>query len=249
MQSVKSQINDFLDKCREVRSCKFIVAPTKIKDLLKSIVNSQELYELFNTVSAGFDYLAAKKRCLVTISDGISQKSYLALPETVGDRLAFIFCLLVEFDRDSINFNWFLQTYFSDDGSYFSGYLAFCDAVIGSLEQIIKEVFGKELQEDALPERIAASSEVSAELPAVLSAISLLIAQEKQFVFESGVSNEEKEVGYKMLDEIVNAVKSGNTELLNALALGYNYFVLYNKIISDGLQSLFEAIQQYESLI
>lgn len=249
MQSVKSQINDFLEKCREVRNCKFIVAPTKIKDLLKSIVNSQELYELFNTVSADFDYLSAKKRCLVTISDGISQKSYLALPETVGDRLAFIFCLLVEFDRDSINFNWFLQTYFSDDGSYFSGYQAFCEAVIGSLEQIVKEVFAKELQEEALPEQTVVAPEVNGALPAVLSAISLLIAQEKQFIFESGISNEEKEVGYKMLDEIANSVKSGNSELLNALALGYNYFVLYNNIISDGLQSLFEEIQRFESLI
>ena len=146
-ETVKAQITDFLNKCEEVKNCKFIMATTKIKDLLKSIVNSVELYELFNTVASNFDYIAAKQKCFVE-ADGVYGNSRVVLPDTVGDRLAFIFCLLVEFDRDEINFNLFLQKYYPKDGSYYASYHLFCDEVIGSLQALVCDIFSRELQED-----------------------------------------------------------------------------------------------------
>lgn len=144
MENTKAQLEDFLRKCEEVKNCKFIMATTKIKDLLKSIVNSAELYELFNTVAANFDYVAAKQKCFKE-SDNVYGQSKVVLPDTVGDRLAFIFCLLVEFDRNDINFNAFLQKYYPKDGSYYASYHLFCDEVIGSLEAIICDIFRDEL--------------------------------------------------------------------------------------------------------
>ena len=145
-ESKRAQILDFLDKCEEVKNCKFIMATTKIKDLLKSIVNSAELYELFNTVAANFDYIAAKQKCLVE-GDGVYGHSRVVLPGTVGDRLAFIFCLLVEFDRDEINFNLFLQKYYPKDSSYYASYHLFCDEVIGSLQMLVCDIYTDVLQE------------------------------------------------------------------------------------------------------
>jgi hypothetical protein len=172
----------------------------------------------------------------------------------VGDRLAFIFCLLVEFDRDTINFNWFLQKYFAEDGSYYISYHAFCDTVIGSLEQMIREIFAKELSESQpLPQTTEGEeqkpTEQSGQLSSLLSTIELLIAQEKQYILESAIPDDDKETGYKMLTEIFNAVKSGNVNLINALVCGYNYYVLYNNSISGSIQSLFETIQQYEEAL
>ena len=141
METTITQIKDFLSKCEEVKNCKFIMATTRIKDLLKSIVNSAELYELFNTVAANFDYTAAKQKCLV--DDPAFGHSKVLLPDTIGDRLAFIFCLLVEFDRNDINFNAFLQKYYPKDGSYYASYHLFCDEVIGSLESIICDEIGR----------------------------------------------------------------------------------------------------------
>jgi hypothetical protein len=226
------------------------MATTKIKDLLKAIVNSPELYELFNTVTAKFDYLEAKRKCLVDASDGISNASYVILPETVGDRLAFIFCLLVEFDRDSINFNWFLQHYFAEDGSYYASYHSFCDTVIVSLEQLIKEIFQQELEEGESVQPVApqesAQPAPNANLASYLSQINLLVAQEKQFILESAIPDEDKQPAYNMLTEITNAVKDGNVNLINALVCGYNYYILYNNSISQSIQPLFETIRLYE---
>lgn len=149
VDTVKNQITDFLNKCEEIKNCKFIMATTKFKDLLKSIVNSAELYELFNTVASNFDYIAAKRECFVE-GDAYG-RCRVILPDTVGDRLAFIFCLLVEFDRNDINFNAFLQKYYPKDGSYYASYHLFCDEVIDSLQAIICDIFSKELAEEEQP--------------------------------------------------------------------------------------------------
>ena len=117
VETTKTQLMDFLDKCEEVKSCKFIMATTKIKDLLKSIVNSAELYELFQTVATNFDYNEAKRKCFIE-AQGAYGESRVALPDTMGERLEFIFCLLVEYDSKANNFNSFFQKYYPKYGSY-----------------------------------------------------------------------------------------------------------------------------------
>lgn len=245
MNEAKSQISDFIDKCEELKTCKFIVAPTKIKDLLKSIVNSRELYELFNTVSSNFDYAAAKERCFVDAREGSFGKSYLVLPDTVGDRLAFIFCLLVEFDRDTINFNAFLQKYYAVDGSYFSSYHAFCDEVIDSFEKIICDAFSKELsQEEELSEQVLRalpSSDVSSQI----SAIETFIGCEKSALLSSSLSEDDKDAGTLILAELAKAVRSGNIDEINALVCGYNYFALYAGMAGENMSQLFEVVGEY----
>ncbi|MGN0817852.1 MAG: hypothetical protein ACI4L9_02680 [Candidatus Coproplasma sp.] len=255
MEDVRAEVSDFLNKCEELKSCKFIMATTKIKDLLKSIVNSRALYELFTSASTGFDYPAAKSACLVEVSDGISNRGVVMLPESVTDRIAFIFCLLVEFDRDTINFNWFLQKYFADDGSFYGSYFSFCEYIINSLEQAIRGIFKKELESfSQQPQADTVIDEPSqilpdGKIPQLLSTISLLIAQEKQFILESAVPDDDKEAGYRMLSEILTALKNQNVDTANALVCGYNYYILYNNCISDGVQTLFEKIEEYESAL
>lgn len=244
---VAQEVNNLLDKCEEMRKCKFIVAPTKIKDMLKCIVNSAELHHLFATVTKDFDYLAAKNNYFITTNDGIVSRSYIVLPETMGDRLAFIFCLFVEFDRDSINFNNFLRKYFYEDGSYFASYQAFCDLILGSLEQIIEDIYANELSaaQKAVDEAEAAETVPYSEKARALSAISLSIAHEKKYVFESSLSSDDKEAGLNMLTELEKAVKDGKGKLIEALMCGYKYYIISNGIVSGGIQSLFDLIKDY----
>lgn len=242
MSSTKEQVLTFLDKCEELKKCKFIMATTKIKDILKCIVNSPDLYRLFDTVTKDFDYLQEKSKCLVTLNDGYVNKSYVILPRTIGQRLAFIFCLLVEFDRNTLNFNDFLQKYFVEDGSYFASYRAFCKTIIGSLEDLIRQVFNEAL-ENIAEEASSVPNPVKSDL---ISEISLSIASEKQYIMHSSIPREEKEGGYRILTELLNAVKVGDEQLIDALICGYNYYVMYNKCVSDGVASLIESLAEYE---
>lgn len=250
MEDIKPQINDFLKKCSELKNCKFIMAPTKIKDLLKSIVNSRALYELFTSVSAEFDYPLAKSRCLINLTDGFEERGVVVLPQSTRDKLAFIFCLLVEIDRDSINFNWFLQKYFSDDdGSFYGSYFSFCENIITPFERIIGGMFASYLKEQSDTARElapAAQPQAGAQgLSQMLSTISLMIAQEKQYILESSIPFEEKQSGYRMLTEIFNALKERRFDVAEALVGGYNYYILYHKSFSANVRTLFESIEKY----
>ena len=268
METVKTQLTDFLNKCEEVKNCKFIMATTKIKDLLKSIVNSAELYELFNTVAANFDYIAAKQKCFKE-ADGAYGQSKVVLPDTVGDRLAFIFCLLVEFDRNDINFNVFLQKYYPKDGSYYASYHLFCDEVIGSLGMIICDIYARELAEPEERTAIAQGTqeqlpppapEISAAftapapepLPALnpaaaslLNTVCMLIDSEKASVENSELPEEDKDNALSILDSLMLAVRAGDAPLIKSLTGGYNYFAMCNVFVSDSLAVMFEAISGY----
>lgn len=238
METVKAQIADFLNKCEELKRCKFIVATTKIKDLLKSIVNSAELYELFNTVATGFDYPAVKQRCFVE-----GNRCKVVLPDTVGERLAFIFCLLVEFDRNEINFNAFLQKYYPKDGSFYSSYHLFCDEVIGELENIVCDVFARELECDKRSSQLEQSTQQFALTEGSEGRETIiLINAERDNVISSPMLDEDKEAAISILDSLELAVKNGDVALIRSLTYGYNYLVLATTFVSDTLERLMLAL-------
>ena len=242
MNKTKEQVVSFLDKCEEMKSCKFIMATTKIKDLLKCIVNCPELYRLFEAVTKDFNYLAVKSQCLVSVNDGLLSRNYVILPKTVGQRLAFIFCLLVEFDRETLNFNDFLRLYYPEDGSYFASYQAFCNTVIKGLEESVAQVFKEELDYPT-PE------ESGENLAEIFSALGVAVAQEIQFISSSSIVEEEKENGIKILAAILKSVKENDDENTDALLCGYNYFVLYNNCISEGITELIKLVEACEKVL
>lgn len=218
------------------------MATTKIKDLLKCIVNCPELYRLFETVTKNFDYPAAKSECLVSVNDGVLPTDCVVLPETVGRRLAFIFCLLVEFDKDTVNFNDFLRLYFPEDGSYFASYRAFCNIIIKGLQECILQVFKDEL--DAVP-----SSEPNSDKAEILSALEMSISQEMYFIADYAMPAEDKENGIKILSGLLRAVRLGNIDIIDSLVCGYNYFVLHLGCVSDAITELIQLIEDYEKTL
>lgn len=243
----KEQVLAFFEKCEELKSCKFIMATSKIKDLLKCIVNCPDIYALFAEVTKNFDYPAARAQCLVTKTDGGYKRSYCVLPQQLGPKLAFCFCLFVEFDRETIDFNEFLRIYFPEDGSYFASYHAFCNTVVQGLQDAMAEVFSEELGNTAEPIN---GMGVNSAKSGLISAIELSISEEKQFLAASrAMPEEEKEGGMAMLTQLCEAVKNQNAPLINALICGYNYFVLYYKCVSEGIATLIQEITSFEQLL
>ncbi len=247
MSETKEQVLAFLGKCEELKKCKFIMATTKIKDLLKSIVNSPDLYRLFDEVTKDFNYPEAKAECFITVNDGGVRKNCVVLPQKTADRLALIFCLFVDFDRDTVNFNDFLRKYFHEDGSYYASYRAFCSTFIDCLEEIIRQAFSRELGEpDAVPDTQTPANSLRANL---ISEISLAIADETRYVAESRIPEEEKEGGSKMLEQLMIAVKIGDENLIDALICGYNYYALFHRCVSEGFGVLIQLIAEYEKTL
>lgn len=246
--NTKEQVLSFLEKCDELKNCKFIMATTKIKDILKCIVNCPDIYSLFEEVTKDFNYSYVKSQCLITVIEGNYKRSYCVMPQDLVQKLGFAFCLMAEFDRETIDFNEFLRRYFPEDGTYFASYHAFCDTVIKGMRDAVAEVFKGEFEQPVVipqEEQIANSA-----VAGLISAINLSISEEKQFIASnSAIPAEEKEGGLAMLTQLFEAVKSYNVSLINAILCGYNYFVLYNKCVSDGVAALIQDITAFEQLL
>lgn len=293
-KSTGEQIVEFLKKCEQLKKSKFIMATTRIKDLLKCIVNSPVLYELFQAATAHFDYVSAKRKYFVSVNGSFLGERRLVLPESAGERLAFIFCLLVEFDHDTINFNEFLQQFFPEDGSYYASFRSFCNLVIDSMEDILRDVFSVEVEgaaphaqvqqvsyvappsgaynapktntyssEAVLPHGSVSSfgvampqpQQIYAEMPVPsrglqqqpvqaadeyssvpprpvpnpdaaekFTAVSMLVAYERDLIARSLMPEADKQDGYLMLGEIEAAVREGRTNTMYAVLRGYEYY-------------------------
>ncbi len=230
-----------MNKCTEIKNGKFIMAATKIKDLLKCIVNSEALSQLFTEVTADFDYLNAKRKYLVACNDGVVTKRYVALPDNVGQRLAFIFCLLVEIDQDCLNFNGFLLDYFNEDGSYYASYHAFCDIIICSLENMISDIYASDLQSEQVEVNNVVKNGGD------FSAIKIYLNAEREFISTLELSSEEKAVGVNILNELEHAFIVNDAKLVEALACGYNYFILYNNVVSESVAALMQIVGEFLS--
>lgn len=245
MDNTKAEVLDFIEKCEQLRKSKFIMATTRIKDVLKSIVNSAALYEVFHAVTNNFDYISAKRKYLVTMHEGLLNKSRLALPDSPADKLAFIFCLLVEFDHDTINFNEFLQQFFPEDGSYYSSFHTFCDKVIVDFERTIIDLFRDEL-EGVKTEAQTDAGQRTAPNPAVaekLSAVAMLIAREKNLIACSAMTQSDKQDGISMLEELDSAIREGRANAVDAILRGYEYYSACHNNFSQLINLLSEAME------
>lgn len=157
------EVEYFLDKCDELMNSSFILAKSKLSEMLKAITASETLTKLFTSVVSGFDYIKAKKECFVSTTDGRTLKKMLVLPQFPTDKLAFIFCLLVDFDGEKIKFNDFLVTYFNCYDDYVKSFNNFCNQVIFPLRTLVKEAFIPSDDEKETYEAIVSANEESVE--------------------------------------------------------------------------------------
>lgn len=242
--NTREQVLSFFEKCNELKSCKFIMATTKLKDILKCIVNCPDIYRLFEEVTKDFNYPYCKSQCLITVNEGGYRHNYCVMPQEIDQKLAFAFCLLVEFDKETIEFNEFISRYFPEDGSYFASFHAFCDNVILSMRDAVAEVFKEELENPVVKPHEQAANPAKA---ALISSINLAISEEMQFISTSSVVPEKEKAGaLAMLSQLFEAVKVSNITLINALLCGYNYFILFNNCVSEGFASIIEQITAFE---
>lgn len=98
----------FRSAADELLSCKFILAEKRISELLKAIAANKELLELFKTALSGYNYSVEFNKSK-TSSKG---KLKLILPKNQARKIAYVFCLLMEFDTGKRNLKDFLDTYY-----------------------------------------------------------------------------------------------------------------------------------------
>lgn len=230
MDTGRGQIDLFLRKCDEVMQSRFIIADTKIGELLKSIATSDLLYAFFREITKDFDYDAARRECLGGAD--ASGRCKLSLPEDPEKKLAFIFCLLVEFDNKTLDLGSFLREYFYGDGSVYEGFYAFSNQIIKPFKNAVKVLFCESACESFVGEDLAQ-----------------LVAQERKRVYFSNVSDGQKVDAMLILNALEEACSKKSDERIAALLCGYLSFARCEGFKSENIESMRKIFSQIKEIL
>lgn len=212
METYGKDIGLFLQKCDEVMQSKFIIADTKIGELLKSIATSDLLYALFRDITKDFDYDAAKKKYMNYMPEGTANKKKLLFPEDPVERLAFVFCLLVDFDAGRIDLGDFLQEYFYEDGSVYGSFYAFSNQVIKPFRNAVRTM-------------VRGRKPAPSPLHGGRAELARLVAAERDAVYASRLPDGKKVDALVILNALAAHAEQGDAKLIAALLCGYRCFM------------------------
>lgn len=216
MKDTNSQMQRFFTACDELINGKFIVADKKIEELLKSIASCDDLMGLFSAVTKGFDYNAAKRAYLRAPVDTRTRgEAYLPSDET--ELLAFVFCLLVEFDGGSLRIGDFLLNYFYEDGSYTASFSLFVERMIRPFRDVVRRCFPNE--GNGTPSMLRKKE------TGILEAVSEKLMTERSRLPSLPLSAEDAFAGETILSELCVAVDRKDIPAVKALLCGYLYYL------------------------
>lgn len=234
MEENYEKLARFFAACDELVEGKFLVADTKISELLKALADCRPLTEIFNAVTTDFDYAAAKRAYLkYPAESSVHGAAYLPTERT--QILAFVFCLLVEFDGGSMKLNDFLLRYFYEDGSYTASYALFASRMIRPFRDIVRDCF-PDFGKDAHLARQKMREEA-------FVALATEIEREQRRIQGLPLHDEERRAARVLLSELASATDRREVMDLEAILTGYRYFLRYINAEKDGA-AIFTAAER-----
>ncbi len=245
MDTIEEQVGIFSSKCDDLMQAKFILAPSKISELLRTIAAAPALVSLFEKAARPFNYLKAQEECMLPSPDGTQNKGILVLPENPMERLAFIFCLLVDIDNQTINFNLFLQTFFAEDGSYTQAFETFLTQVIRPFKTIVcGELAAKPAAAVSLFHSEGAEKSLKRNRKTVFEDFLPVIKAEVAELDASDLPETDRYAGVTILNELYTAAKTVDEMALKALLLGYNYFIAHTGRTGKNALKMCELLEE-----
>ena len=237
MDSGKGQIDLFLRRCDDVMHTSFILADAKIAELLKSIATSDLLYIFFQNITQNFDYVSAQLRYMNYMPYPGSRKHKLLFPEDPTEKLAFIFCLLVDIDTRVIDLGEFLSEYYYAEGDMNLGFRQFGAEVVLPLKNLIRQMFRSGATD---PRVVRARGKAAAEH------LARIVRSERDRVFESSLADAKKVDGLLILNALAEAAAKADARLLGGLLCGYGYFVRAAGWKSENIPAMFSAFETFK---
>lgn len=218
MEDKNTSMQRFFEACDELITGKYILADSKIGELLRSVATCDDLMGLFSAVTKNFDYQAAKKDYLRSPEETGTARGAAYLPSDETELLAFVFCLLVEFDSGSMKLNDFLLRYFNEDGSYTASYALFVARMIRPFRDIVRRCFPDS-------EKWGTVSMQRKREDGILEALSEKVTIERSQIMQLSLSKEDAYAGEMILAELYVAVGRKDIPEIKALLCGYLYYL------------------------
>lgn len=234
----KSKLIEFFEAVDEMIEGRFILSDTKVSNILKSIVKSELLYNLYSKCMNGFNFLYILERSKASNSNN---GGYFIMPDEERDIVAFTTCLLLEVDKKNINLqNFVTDNFFSTEG-YNISYNNFALVVLVAYKTAIRNLLGIDENcnaievEDVFEDQISMEDmhEVSEEEDRmkILFANLLMNISELQNLIndEYKIKYDEKEELLIVLKALNKAIKMEDLLIINALLVPLEHMLTKHK--------------------
>lgn len=132
------QIENFLEACDEVCTCKFLIAEHKIQKLLAILASTAPVRDLVSECVEQFNRDKEFMRAYLQNEKGDFE---LVMPEEEYKIIALVFCTLAEIDAGNIEFADFIKRFFSDKEGV-APYDRFVQRMMLPFRNLISEAFG-----------------------------------------------------------------------------------------------------------
>lgn len=222
MANTKKDVNieDFLNAVSSTLESKYILIDKKISDILLSIANTQDVYNVIAKSMINFDFIVAWKNAV--------KSNFIKLPENDDDRLAFIFCFLSNIDDKNLDITMVLDKYFSYDNNT-KPFELFCKNIIVEFKMLVL----KKLNVESEPEVIFTDKPNQVDEFGLLEG---MVGDMKQSVIiQKKVKHlaVKKEEFIKILESFEKAIKEKNTTYFESFVIMINTAVSKNKELKN----------------
>lgn len=222
MANTKKDVNieDFLNAVSSTLESKYILIDKKISDILLSIANTQDVYNVIAKSMINFDFIVAWKNAV--------KSNFIKLPENDDDRLAFIFCFLSNIDDKNLDITMVLDKYFSYDNNT-KPFELFCKNIIVEFKMLVL----KKLNVESEPEVIFTDKPNQVDEFGLLEG---MVGDMKQSVIiQKKVKHLaiKKEEFIKILESFEKAIKEKNTTYFESFVIMINTAISKNKELKN----------------
>lgn len=160
--------------------------------------------------------------------EGSVNKRKLLFPADPAEKLAFIFCLLVDFDNKTFDLGEFLQEYFYEDGSYYESFYAFSNQVVKPFKNLIKQMF-----KESRLKKIAEAEPKDRPPQKKNEDVTDAVLSEREQLFHSALPDSSKVDGMMILNALRDRFAKGRKGFLRAsggLSVFYRVYGFYERV-------------------
>lgn len=230
----KVKILEFYKYCNEMIEGRFILSDTKVTNILKSVVNSEVLYNLYSHSMINFKFSEVLERC---VADNPNNGGFFVMSTDDKEIIAFVTCLLLEVDKKNINLQAFVtENFFSSDG-YNVSYNNFALTILVAYKQAVIKLLGIDENGISFGEDLVGLEENKEEVDEADDETKILFANLVMNLTDLQNSiNEDSKLKYNEKEELLIVLKALNKAIhmedlliMNALLIPLEHMLCKNK--------------------
>lgn len=260
MEEKKSNdIVNFYDACTDLQKAKLILADAKIGKILKTIMESADLFATVGECLINFSYEAEFRKAQIKKD---AQTLYFKLPSEKNKLIALVFNILNDCDNHKLDLHAFIKDFFiNDEGDMAYGFLNFVHKVVFPFRDALCSLFvGEEIEDEKEEEpqqierviQTEATEEPSDLLGEFYHDITNILLQIKETIsFDYKVKQDRRDEINITIDAMLESMDMGNLKMMNALVIGLYYLLksiksvrFYRDELQDRLCEFYAELQK-----